>query len=184
MIDRAFLARLTIEPLDRLRHDRTAFRCGVDRVDNFLANNAARRQDADHTRVYVACLDEDPAVIGYYALNAHAIDVTTLPQATARKLPSYPTVPAIYLSIIGFHVAHQGKGGGSFLMADAFQRCVSAADIIGAHFLVLDALNDRAAKLYRELGFVDLPDHAPRMIISMKVIRKAIAGSAGDTPTR
>jgi ribosomal protein S18 acetylase RimI-like enzyme len=178
MIDRAFLARLRIEPLDRNKHDRTAFRCGIDRVDNFLANNAARQQDADLTRIYVACLDTTNDIVGYYALNAHAIDVSTLPPALVKKLPSYPTISAIYLSMVGFHIDHQGKGGGSFLMADAFRRCAHAANIIGAHFLVLDALNERAARLYRELGFVDLPDLAPRMIISMKVIRQAILESS------
>jgi ribosomal protein S18 acetylase RimI-like enzyme len=175
MTDRAFLARLRIEPLDRNRHDRAAFRCGVDRVDNFLAINAARQQADDHTRVYVACLDAAPQIVGYYALNAHAIDASTLPQNLKKKLPSYPTISAIYLSMIGFHQDYQGKGGGSYLMADAFRRSADAADIIGAHFLVLDALNERAARLYRELGFVDLPDHPPRMIISMKLIRTAIS---------
>lgn len=175
MIDRPFLARLRIEPLDRSRHDRTGFRCGVDRVDNFLASTAARQQDADLTRVYVACLDQSDAVVGYYALNAHAIEAASLPQAMAKKLPNYATIAAIYLSIIGFHIDQQGKGGGAFLMADAFRRCVQVADVVGAHFLVLDALNERAAKLYRDLGFVDLPGHAPRMIIQMKAIRHAIS---------
>jgi ribosomal protein S18 acetylase RimI-like enzyme len=175
MIDRAFLARLRIEPLDRKNHDRAAFRCGVERVDNFLEKTAARQQDADLTRVYVACLDSTNGVVGYYALNSHAIDVTTLPEAIRKNLPSYPTISAIYLSLIGFHSDHQGKGGGTYLMMDAFKKCVEAADIIGSHFLILDALNERAAKLYRELGFVDLPDHHPRMIVKMAVIRKAIA---------
>lgn len=175
MIDSAFLARLRIEPLDRSRHERTGFHCGVDRVDNFLTNTAARQQDSDLTRVYVACLDHASTVVGYYALNAHAIDASSLPQAIAKKLPNYPKIAAIYLSIIGFHLDHQGKGGGSFLMADAFRRCAQVADVIGAHFLVLDALNERAAKLYRELGFIDLPQHEPRMIIAMKTIRKVIA---------
>jgi GNAT superfamily N-acetyltransferase len=181
MIDRAFLARLRVEPLDRNKHDRAAFRCGVERVDNFLANNAARQQDADHTRVYVACLDAGNDIVGYYALNAHAIDVSTLPAEMHKKLPSYPTISAVYLSVIGFHAGHQGKGGGTLLMTDAFRRCLDVATIIGAHFIVLDALNDRAAKLYRELGFVDLPDYSPRMVISMKLVRKALAIATGGS---
>jgi ribosomal protein S18 acetylase RimI-like enzyme len=64
---------------------------------------------------------------------------------------------------------------GSFLMADAFKQSVRAADIIGARFLVLDALNERAAKLYRRLGFNDLPAHEPRMLINMTQVRKAVA---------
>jgi ribosomal protein S18 acetylase RimI-like enzyme len=175
MIDSAFLARLRIEPLDRQMHDRAAFHSGVDRVDNFLHKTATRQQEDDLTRVYVACLDQKIEVVGYYALNSHSIDVTTLPEGLRKKLPRYPTISAIYLSVIGFSVAHQGKGGGHFLLADALRKCTEVADIIGAHFVVLDSLNERAAKLYREIGFVDLPNHAPRMLINMRVVRAAIA---------
>ncbi len=175
MMDGAFLARLRIEPLDRDRHDRAAFRSGVNRVDNFLHKTAARQQDANHTRVYVACLDLENDVVGYYALNSHSIDVTTLPEDKRKSLPRYPTISAIYLSVIGFSTDHQGKGGGTFLLMDAMTKSVAAADIIGAHFLVLDPLNERAAKLYREVGFIDLPNHEPRMLMNMSAIRAAIA---------
>jgi GNAT superfamily N-acetyltransferase len=175
MIDSAFLARLRIEPLDRQIHDRAAFHSGVDRVDNFLQKTANRQQEEELTRVYVACLDREIEVVGYYALNSHSIDVTTLPEAMRKKLPRYPTISAIYLSVIGFSADHQGKGGGHFLLMDALRKCAEAADIIGAHFVVLDSLNERAAKLYREIGFIDLPNHEPRMLLNMRVIRAAIA---------
>ena len=175
MIDRAFLARLRIEPLDRKKHDRAAFNSGVDRVDNFLHKTAARQQDADHTRVYVACLDNQDEIIGYYALNSHSIDITTLPEAKRKDLPRYPTISAIYLSVIGFRADHQGKGGGTFLLVDALRKSAEAANIIGAHFLVLDSLNERAARLYREIGFIDLPNHEPRMLMNMAAVRAAIA---------
>ena len=58
---------------------------------------------------------------------------------------------------------------------DALKRAAKAADIVGAHFLVLDALNERAAKLYREIGFIDLPNHEPRMLMNMEAVRAAIA---------
>lgn len=175
MIDRAFLARLRIEPLDRDKHDRAAFDSGVDRVNNFLQKTAARQQDADHTRVYVACLDGQNEVVGYYALNSHSIDITTLPEDKRKNLPRHPTISAIYLSMIGFRKDCHGKGGGTFLLMDALKKSVDAANIIGAHFLVLDSLNDRAARLYREIGFIDLPGHEPRMLMNMSAIRAAIA---------
>src|ERR1700681_1153516 len=100
MTERAFLTRVRIEPLDRAKHDRAAFSCGDDRLDNFLKNTAARQQDDDHSRVNVACLDDTFVVIGYYALNAHGIDASSLPEADRKKLPAYPTISAIYLSKI------------------------------------------------------------------------------------
>lgn len=175
MINSAFLARLRIEPLDRQKHDRAAFHSGEDRVDNFLQKTAARQQDQELTRVYVACLDQENEVVGYYALNSHSIDISTLPEDAQKPLPSYPTISAIYLSVIGFHVKDQGKGGGHFLLMDALRRCAGVADNIGVHFVVLDSLNERAAKLYREIGFIDLPGHEPRMLMNMKVVRAAIA---------
>ena len=42
-------------------------------------------------------------------------------------------------------------------MAHVFAKCVEGANIAGAHFIVLDALDDDAAALYRKVGFVDLP---------------------------
>ncbi|WFU14452.1 GNAT family N-acetyltransferase [Bradyrhizobium sp. CB3481] len=179
-IDRAFLARLRIEPLDRNLHDRAAFSSGVVRVDNFLKNNSGSQQDNDLTRVSVACLDDQIEVVGYYALNSHAIDITTLPEPIRKKLPRYPTIPAIYLSMIGFSDKYRGRGGGSHLLADALKNCVRVADIAGSHMVVLDALNERAAKLYRLFGFVDLPNHAPRMTVSMKVLRAAVAQAEAE----
>ena len=107
--DIAFLRRLTIEPLDRDKHDRAAFSSGETRVDNFLKTNAAGLQDVDSTRCVVACLTpDDPSlkagIIGFYALNAHSIDTSMLPEADRKKVGRYPTVPAIYLSVIGVHV--------------------------------------------------------------------------------
>ena len=176
--DRVLLGRLRIEPLDRTRHDRATFSCGVAQVDNYLKRSAAAQQDNDTTRVYVACLDGDVGIAGFYAVNSHAVDVSTLPPPLAKKLPRYPTIAAIYLSVVGVHEERQGSGIGSYLMADAMKRCVRVADEVGAAFIVLDALNERAAALYRRLGFIDLPEHAPRMIIGMRQVREAVQAAS------
>jgi GNAT superfamily N-acetyltransferase len=172
MSDEAFLARVRIEPLGQ-KHDRAAFACGDDRLDNFIQKTAARQQEQDIARTYVGCLDQDFVVIAYYTLNSHFIDVTSLPPEIRKKLPNYESIPAIYLSKLGVHTEYQNKGFGRRLMAHAFARCVEVANLVGAHFLVLDALNENAARLYRRLGLVDLPGHEPRMLIKMSVIRAA-----------
>ncbi len=174
-IDRDALKRLRIEALDRKRHDRAPFSCGVARVDNFLKTSVGGQQDVDVTRCYVACFDALDVVAGFYAMNAHAIDASTLPEEMQRKLPRYDALPAIYLSVVGVDERHQGIGMGSYLLGDAFKRCIDVSDRLGTAFIVLDALNDRAAKLYRRLGFVDLPGHESRMAIGMRRVRAACA---------
>lgn len=175
--DLTLFRRLRIEPLDRKKHDRAAFSCGVDRIDNFLRHTAGRHQDEDLTRVYVCCLDNFNTIVGYYAINAHSIDASVLPAEMSKKLPRYPSIPSIYLSIVGIQAEYQRQGIGTFLMADAISRCSKAADVIGAYFIVLDSLNENSARMYRRLGFIDLPGHEPRMILNMAQVRKGIRKS-------
>ncbi|MGH6990835.1 MAG: GNAT family N-acetyltransferase [Stellaceae bacterium] len=174
--DEAWLSRLEIAPLDRRKHDRAAFSCGHERLDNFLKSTAAKQADLDFTKVFVATEPPVAKIIGYYALSAHGIDIRSLPEQDQRRMPRHPTVPAIYLSTIAVDSTVQGRGLGTMLMADALKRCVAVADQAGAHFIVLDAIDDRAAQWYRRIGFYDLP--APRqeqrMLLPMAKVRKAI----------
>jgi ribosomal protein S18 acetylase RimI-like enzyme len=175
--DLALLKRLKIEPLDRNTHDRAAFSCGNDKIDNFLKINAAGQQDQDITKAYVIVEPPSPRVLGFYAMNAHSIDATVVPEALRKKLPKYPNFSAVYISVIGTQKDLQGKGIGSILLADALKRCIEIADKAGSFAVVLDALNDDAARLYRKIGFIDIPSeqHDRRMMISMQAVRKSYA---------
>ena len=173
-IDIAFLERLRIEPLDRNRHDRAAFSSGEDRIDTYLRTRAAGLQDVEGTRVWVACLDDTTEIVGFYAMNAHGIDASAIPANLRRKLPTQHPIGAVFLSNIGTTADHQNKGVGSLLLADAFKNAIKAADVIGAAFIVLDALSENAARLYRRVGFVNIPEPPGRMIIGMKQVRAAV----------
>ena len=175
MIDLEFLARLTIEPLDRQKHDRAVFSCGVASIDNYIAKSAAKHQDENVTRVRVACIDATLVIAGFYALNSHAIDVTSLPEAERKRLPHYPTTPAVYLSMIAVHKEFQDRGVGQFLLADALRRVEKVSEEIGTRFIVLDALNESAAKLYARIGFIALPSAPGRMILNIAKISKSAA---------
>jgi GNAT superfamily N-acetyltransferase len=67
----------------------------------------------------------------------------------------------------------RGKGLGPLLLADVFSRCIAAADIVGGRFIVLDALDERAERLYASMGFRALPSQPRRMVISMAKVRKS-----------
>jgi GNAT superfamily N-acetyltransferase len=119
-------------------------------------------------------------IIGFYALSPHAIDRERLPQD--KTLPRHERLSAIYLSMIAVDTSVQGKGIGSFLTANALAKCVDIADLGGGRYVVLDALNENAARLYRRLGFVDLPSQPLRMVIAMATVRKAINRPVTTSP--
>ena len=174
-LDIDVLVRLQVEPLDRDRHDRASFTCGEPRIDTYLKTRAAGLMDVEGTRVWVARFESSSEIVAFYAMNAHAIDAIAVPKNLQRKLPRDHPIGAVFLSNIGTARAYQGKGVGSFMISDAFRRAVTAADAIGAAFIVLDTLNENAARLYHRAGFIPLPEPKGRMLIPMKQVRAALA---------
>lgn len=174
--DRELLAKLAVEPLDRDKHDHAGFSCGVEALDRYLQNYAAKQADRLEMAIFVACEHGGGAVLGYYALRAHAIEISTLPETEHKKFARYPTVPAVYLSMLATATTHQGRGIGSWLLRDALLRCLAAqAQGPATRFVVLDALSDRVVETYRKAGFVELPSHPRRMLIDLLTVKKALA---------
>ncbi len=170
----------TIEPFDPSRHDRAAFSCGVEQVDNYFQKTANKLAKADNVRLYVT-VDSAGTVIGFNALNAHAVHFTDLPAKFARTRPSHGTIPAAYISMIGRDQRFRGGGYGGDLLVDALRRIAVAADAIGVAVVMLDVLDcgdpDRVARrktLYESYGFLSLASNPLRMFLPVSVIHKLI----------
>lgn len=174
-------ASTRIEPFDPERHDRAAFACGVEAVDNFLRKTAGKLARADNLRLF-AMSDPSGALIGFYALNAHAIDYTELPPRYARTRPGHGAIPAAYISMIGVDARHQGHGYGGDLLVDALTRIAQAADAIGIAVVILDVLDDgdadqvaRRKALYESYGFQPLASRPLRLFLPLATVRQLIA---------
>ncbi|MDB5542335.1 MAG: hypothetical protein JWQ89_4062 [Devosia sp.] len=120
-------------------------------------------------------------VIGFYALNAHAVDYTELPQKYARTRPGHGSIPAAYISMIGVDSRHQEKGHGGDLLVDGLKRIAGAAESLGIAVVMLDVLDcgnaDRVAKhkaLYESYGFTALPSHPQRFFMPMATVRSLL----------
>lgn len=175
----------TIEPFDPDKHDRTAFSCGVEQVDNYFKKTASKLSKADNARVFVMTAP-DKQVIGFYALNAHAIDYQDLPKKYARTRPTHGSIPAAFLSMIGVDQHYAGQGFGGDLLADALQRVAQASEQVGIAIVVLDVLNDgntelveRRTNLYAGYGFQALPSNPLRMFLPVATIREILEGGEG-----
>ena len=176
--NRKGVSAIVIEPLDPGRHDRSGFSCGTDRLDNFLRFSARKQQKDDFTRVFVAVAQGSPRVLGYYALNAHAVATDELGADRPRRAPNTGSIPALYLSMIAVDRSRQGKGLGSDLAIDALGRALSVAGEVGLKLVVLDVIGDggneafaRRMEFYRRLGFRSFQNRPERMFITLDTIR-------------
>lgn len=175
-----------IEPLDPERHDRGAFSCGVEAVDNFLRKTANKLARADNLRVY-AMTDAAGALLGFYALNAHAIDYAQLPPRFARSRPGHGAIPAAFIAMIGVDARHQGHGYGGDLLFDALSRIAHAAEAIGIAVVILDVLDDgdpqrvaRRKALYESYGFQAFASQPLRLFLPMATVRQLLEAQEGD----
>jgi ribosomal protein S18 acetylase RimI-like enzyme len=171
----------TIEPFDPSRHDRAAFSCGVEQVENYFQKTANKLAKADNVRLYVM-VDPVGTVMGFYALNAHSVHFTDLPAKFARSRPSHGNIPAAYISMIGRDQKFRGGGYGGDLLVDALRRIAVAADAIGVAVVMLDVLDcgdqDRVARrkaLYESYGFQSLASNPLRMYLPVSTVRKLTA---------
>ena len=176
--ERPTVPRIVIEPFDPRRHDRSGFSCGTARLDNFLRFSARKQQKDDFTRVFVAVAEGSPEVLGYYALNAHAVATEALGADRPRRAPRTGSIPALYLSMIAVDRRRQGMGLGSDLAVDALGRALNVADEVGLKLVVLDVIDDggegvfaRRKEFYRRLGFRNLENRPERMFIMIGTIR-------------
>jgi ribosomal protein S18 acetylase RimI-like enzyme len=178
--------RYLIEPFDPQKHDRAAFSCGIEQVDNYFKKTANKLAKADNVRLYVM-VGPDGQVIGFYSLNAHAVDYHNLPAKYARTRPSHGSIPAAYISMIARDRRYAGQGVGSLLLADALKRIARAADQVGIAVVILDVLDcgnpERVARRkahYEGFGFLPLPSQLLRLFLPVATIRLLLSEGSKD----
>ncbi|WP_238399154.1 GNAT family N-acetyltransferase [Photorhabdus bodei] len=88
-------------------------------------------------------------------LAAAGIQLTNLPTVTIKKLPRYPTVPAVRMGRLAVDQAFRNQGLGGALLADAIERTIRAE--IASYALLVDAKDDNAVRFYRHHGFIAYP---------------------------
>lgn len=174
-------ARRRIEPLDPAIHDREAFSCCVEQVDNYFRKTANKLAKADNVRVWVM-VESDGRLIGFYAINAHSVDYTDLPAKFARTRPAHGQIPAAYISMIGVDTRFAGRGFGGDLLVNALSRIARAADEVGISVVMLDVLDcgnpdlvKTRLKLYTGYGFSPLPSNPLRLFMPLATVRALFA---------
>jgi predicted GNAT family N-acyltransferase len=157
-----------VEPLGRA-HDRAAFSCGIEPLDNYLQKQAG--QDvAKRVAVCFVLTPDGKTVAGYYTLSQYSVDLVKLPEEIAKKLPKYPEVPTTLLGRLAVSQTFRGQKLGEFLLMDALYRCLLQSKQIASAAVIVDAKDEAAKRFYEHFEFVPLPDIPHRLFLPMRTI--------------
>lgn len=159
-------ARFAVEPLGR-HHDRAAFSCGVEALDQYLRQQAGQDIRRRVAAVFVLVERGTTAILGYYTLSATSVQAEALPDDLVKRVPRYPHLPAILLGRLAVDTRAQGAGIGAALLANALHRSTTVAADIGAMFIVVDAKDDAARRFYERHGFRRFLDNEYRLFLPM-----------------
>ena len=111
---------------------------------------------------------------GFYTLSMASVDLGRLPVALARKMPRYPTVPAVRLGRLAVHLEARGKGLGTHLLMDAMARSLRS-EIAWAAFLV-DAKEEDAHRFYGQFEMQSFQDDPLHLYVMRKTIEPVFRG--------
>ena len=148
--------------------DRAAFKSGVAPLDNYFRQQVSQDIRRRVTACFVA-LTADQRIAGYYTLASSSILLAELPKAVGKKLPRYPSVPAVRMGRLAVDRDFKGQGLGGALLADALERAARAE--IAACALVVDAKGEIAKQVYLHHGFMALPDAPLTLFLPLAGIR-------------
>ena len=136
-------------------YERTSFRSGSKVLDAYFHRQVTQDIRRNVTVCFVA-LTPEQRIAGYYTLASASMLLADLPASIGKKLPRYPSVPAVRMGRLAVDKTFQGGGLGAALLADALAR--AARSEIAAYALLVDAKDQAAAAFYRHHGFIALAD--------------------------
>jgi len=162
---------MKIELLDKKRHDRATFSCGVPALNAYLQRQAAQDMEKHAAVVYVAVV-EPTAIAGYYTLSQFSFDFVLLPEVLAKRLARYPVVPATLLGRLAVSITCRGQRLGETLLFDALHRSLLQSALIASAGVIVDAKDEKAAAFYLKYGFTPIVDAGQRLFLPMKTIQQ------------
>jgi ribosomal protein S18 acetylase RimI-like enzyme len=166
-------APFLLEPLGR-HHDRAGFRCGVESLDMYLKTQASQDMRRKANAFFVLSPKNSSSLIaGFFTLCAYGLAPGAIPEAAQKHIPRYPMVSATLLGRLAVSTEFQGRGLGAILLAKALEKAFENAAQVGSSMVVVDAIDERAAKFYARHGFLQMPD-SMRLVLPMRTIAALI----------
>jgi GNAT superfamily N-acetyltransferase len=161
------------EPINE-KHDREAFDCGEDALNEFLRRYARKSHERGGAKTFLA-IDKagEKTILGFYSLSPASVDYARTPEIVRRGLARYD-VPGFRLARLAVARRWQGQGIGGQLLLAAGRRCLLAAAEVGGVVLVIDAKNEKVVAWYASYGAVPLLDAPLNLLLPLETIEAAL----------
>ena len=155
--------------LDKSRHDRQRFDCGVEPLNHYLKLMASQQARKDNTRTFVLeDRDQPQHIMGFYTLTMTRLDLSALPANLQKKHMS--ATSAGLIARLAVDRCNQGRRLGEWLLVDALKKLLQASDMVGFPLVVVDA-KDGAKLFYEKYGFVEFADAGQKLFMTVADIR-------------
>ena len=168
---------LVFEPLQAY-HDRTAFDCGKEPLNDFLRRRARQNADRNVGVTHVVVPAPGAAtILGYYTLLVRTVAQDIVPEG--KRLPP-GEIGVVLLGRLAVDKRAQGQGIGKAMLLRAIRQVARASRDMGIYALVLDALDAEARAWHLELnwGFQELLDSPNHLCLPVATVRQL--GITGD----
>jgi ribosomal protein S18 acetylase RimI-like enzyme len=153
-------------------HDRSEFRCAEDALDRYFQTQVTQDIRRRIANCFVVVEAGASGVAAYFTLSAASISVVNLPPEVTKRLPRYPTLPAVRVGRLAVGLQFQGRGLGALMLGEAALR-VMRADA-AAFTLLVDAKNEQAVAFYRHHGFHPLLNQPLTLYLPLATARLAL----------
>jgi GNAT superfamily N-acetyltransferase len=162
-----------VEPFDPAHHQVTDFECGRPSLDRWLRAYAGQSQRRDVARTFVSA-DSKLRVVGYYTLVAGQVEHAAAPDAVRAGVSRHYPIPVCLLARLAIATPWQGRGLGSDLLRDGLRRTLAAAEQIGIRAVLVDAIDEQAARFYSRYGFEPATADGLTLVVPLAAVRKQI----------
>ncbi len=161
------------EPISK-KHDREAFDCGDEALNEFLRRYARKSHERGGAKTFLAIEDAgSKSILGFYSLSPASVDYARTPEIVRRGLARHD-VPGFRLARLAVDRRFQGRGIGGQLLLAAGRRCLLAAAEVGGVVLVIDAKNERVVAWYASYGAVPMVDAPLTLMLPLATVEAAL----------
>lgn len=153
-------------------HDRGQFACGSEALDRYFKTQVTQDVRRKVTNCFVAVETATAIVAGFYTIAAASILTPDLPETITKKLPRYPSIPAIRVGRLAVDQRFKGRGLGGALLADAAEKGLQGD--AAAFAILVDAKDDAAVAFYEHHGFVRLASQPRSLFLALGTAERAM----------